>query len=59
MNKILAGQISEEANDSLEKEKQRREWLQENAEFCEKYDGDKMEYIDCIHTIIKKFLYNN
>lgn len=59
INMILAGLMSEEANDNPEKERQCREYLQEIAKFCEKYDGEKTEYVNFIYVTIKKFLCSN
>lgn len=59
INLIIAGLISEENNDTPEKEKQNREWLEEIKKFCDCYDGEKKEYIAHIKETIERFLKSN
>lgn len=56
INFLIGGMMCEECNDSSEKIRNNQEWLNEVAEFCKAYTGDKKEYLDHIKENIEKFL---
>lgn len=56
INFLLSGLMSEEANDTPEKETTNNELLQDIYDFCNAYSGDKKAYISQISTIIANYL---
>ena len=56
INFLLAGMISEEANDTPEKEEANMAYLREIFKYCIDYRGDKSNYIKRVANIIKQYI---
>ena len=56
INFLLAGLLSEEANDTPEKETVNRGYLKDIYEFCYNYKGDKGDYINRIADSIRPYI---